>query len=321
MTTGWKRRKLDYLIFLINIWSSPYHGKSDYYFLENRRLLAYLHQSASQAILDWAKSVHLLPGVVTVLHTFGSKLNFNCHIHALYSLGGVDLKTGQFKNYEFIPAESIKSRFKTILLHKLRREFVSGKLVISPAMRQVWFKEFGTTIFFEVQNKLWAKEWYVYIGEKLDNATHTVAYVGRYAKRPCLSEAKIIAYDRDADIVSFRYQDKLAGEERILDFSVNDFIGSLIRHIPEKYFNMIRYYGMYANVVKEKVTAILAQRLIFLYGRVYLLFEPNIRTWRQRVVEATDLDPLVCPKCRREMTLIEIAYRIRDGTWKTKFIF
>jgi len=187
-------------------------------------------------------------------------------------------------------------------------------------MRAIWFKKFGTTLFFEVQNKLWAKDWYVYIGEKLDNATQTVAYVGRYAKRPCLSEAKIVAYDQDADIVSFRYQDKLLREERILDFSVNDFLGSLVRHIPEKYFNMIRYYGMYANVVKEKMTDILAKRLIYLYGRVYLLFEPHIRTWRQRVEEVTNLDPLACPHCRKEMILIEIAYRIRDGTWKTIFV-
>jgi len=258
--------------------------------------------------------------VVTVLHTFGSKLNFNCHIHALYSLGGVSLKTGQFKNYEFIPAESIKSRFKTILLHKLRREFVLGKLIISPALKQIWFKKFGTTVFFDVQNKLWNKEWYVYVGEKLDNATHTVAYVGRYAKRPCLSEAKIIGYDKDADIVSFEYRDKLSGEDKILDFSVNEFIGSLVQHIPEKYFNMIRYYGMYANVVKEKVTNILAKRLIYLYGRVYLLFEPNIKTWRQRVMEATNFDPLACPRCQKEMLLIEIAYRIRDGTWKIIFV-
>ena len=290
-------------------------------FQENRQLLSYLHQSVGQAILDWAKSVHLLPGVVTVLHTFGAKLNFNCHIHVLYSLGGVDLKTGQFKNYEFIPAESVKVRFKTILLHRLRREFMAKKLVISPALRDIWFKGFGTTIFFDVQNKLWAKGWYAWIGEKLDNATHAVGYIGRYAKRPCLSEAKIIGYDQRADIVSFCYQDKLLKEEKVLDLAVNEFMGLLVRHIPEKYFNMIRYYGMYANVAKEKITRLLADRLIYLYGRVYLLFEPQLKTWRQRIYETTNYDPLVCPECQKEMLLIEITYRIRDGTWKTKLVY
>jgi len=254
---------------------------------------------------------------VTVLHTFGSKLNFNCHIHALYSLGGVCLKTGQFKEYSFIPACSLKSRFKTILLSKLRKEFMLGNIYLSPVLRNNWEKKFKTNVFYEVQNRLWDKEWYLWVGEKLESATHTVKYVGRYAKRPCLSEAKINFYDKELAIVGFNYKDKLTKENQSLEFSVDEFIGALVRHVPEKVFNMIRYYGMYSNVLKWKMLKILAKRLIYLYGKVYLLFEPNILTWRERVKNSTNCDPLFCQKCRKDMTLIEIAYRIRDGTWKS----
>jgi len=286
-------------------------------FLENRYLLSMLHQSCGQAITDWANSVYLLPGVVTVLHTFGAKLNFNCHIHALYSLGGVGLKTGNFKEASFVPAESLKARFKTILLHKLRREFVTGKLYISPSLKNIWRQKFGTDVFYNVQNKIWDKSWYLWIGERLDSATHTVAYVGRYAKRPCLSEAKIIAYEKELNLVRFSYRDKLTKEDVSLDLTIFEFIGALVRHIPEKGFNMIRYYGMYANVLKWRILKILADRLIYLYGQVYLLFEPKIMSWRERVKKATTIDPLYCKHCERDMTLIEIAYRTRDGTWKS----
>ncbi len=289
-------------------------------FLENRKLLSLLHQSAGQAITDWAKTVHLLPGVVTVLHTFGSKLNFNCHIHALYSLGGVSLKTGQFKEYSFIPALSIKMRFKTILLSKLRKEFMLSKIYISPNLKTIWRKKFNTDVFYEVQSKLWQKEWYLWVGEKLDNATHTVVYVGRYAKRPCLSETKINFYDKELAIVGFDYKDKLTKENQSLELSVDEFIGALVRHVPEKGFNMIRYYGMYSNVLKFKILKILAERLIYLYGQVYLLFEPNILSWRQRVKDSAGCDPLFCQKCKKDMMLIEIAYRIRDGTWKSVLV-
>ena len=119
-------------------------------FLENRHLLSLLHKSCGQAISDWTNSVYLLPGIVTVLHTFGSKLNFNCHIHALCSLGGIDLKTAKFKEYGFIPAISLKSRFKTILLSKLRKEYVSSKLYISHALKTIWRKRFKTESFYEV---------------------------------------------------------------------------------------------------------------------------------------------------------------------------
>ena len=290
-------------------------------FLENRHLLSLLHQSCGQAIIDWAKTVHLLPGVVTVLHTFGSKLNFNCHIHSIYSLGGVGLKQGNFKEYSFIPALSLKSRFKTILLHKLRQEFIQHKLYISPNLKTIWRKNFGTDIFYEVQNILWKKEWYLWVGEELNNVNHAVSYIGRYAKRPCLSEAKIIAYEKELNLVRFSYRDKLTKENTSLSLTTHEFIGALIRHVPEKGFNMIRYYGMYANVCKQKTLTILAKRLIYLYGRVYLLFEPNILSWRKRVKETTGLDPLHCQGCNRNMLLIEITYRIRDGTWKTVPIY
>ena len=290
-------------------------------FLENRHLLSLLHQSCGQAIIDWAKTVHLLPGVVTVLHTFGSKLNFNCHIHSIYSLGGVGLKQGNFKEYSFIPALSLKSRFKTILLHKLRQEFIQHKLYISPNLKTIWRKNFGTDVFYEVQNILWEKEWYLCVGEELNNVNYAVSYIGRYAKRPCLSEAKIIAYEKELNLVRFSYRDKLTKENTSLSLTTHEFIGALIRHVPEKGFNMIRYYGMYANVCKQKTLTILAKRLIYLYGRVYLLFEPNILSWRKRVKETTGLDPLHCQGCNRNMLLIEITYRIRDGTWKTVPIY
>lgn len=283
-------------------------------FLENRHLLSLLHKSCGQAISDWTNSVYLLPGIVTVLHTFGSKLNFNCHIHALCSLGGINLKTAKFKEYGFIPAISLKSRFKTILLSKLRKEYVSSKLYISHALKTIWRKRFKTESFYEVQNKLWEKDWYLWIGEELNNATHAVKYVGRYAKRPCLSEAKIIFYEKENNLISFTYHDKLTQEDQIMDMTINEFIGALIRHIPEKGFNMIRYYGMYANVLKWKILKILAKRLIYLYGRVYLTFEPQIRTWRDRIKDMTNIDPLFCQKCHKYLTLVQINYRIRDGT-------
>jgi hypothetical protein len=289
-------------------------------FMKNRHLLSLLHRAAGQAISDWAETVNFLPGIVSVLHTFGAKLNFNCHIHVLCSLGGVDLKNYKFKEYKFIAIESVKSRFKTILLGMLRQEYAAEKIKIDSDIKKVWLKTYHTTVFFEVQNKLWEKEWYAWVGEELSNASHSVAYVGRYAKRPCLSEAKITEYDQDNKLVRFSYKDKISKEEKEMEVSREEFINLLVKHIPDKYFNMIRYYGMYSNVKKEKVLTILAKWLIYLYGRVYLLFEPNVLTWRERIKDIAGKDPLLCRRCQKEMELTEIVYRIRDGTWKMVYV-
>lgn len=305
---------------LINILFSPSLPNFGYFFASNRRLLKHLFAASSQAVLDWSQAGHFMPGIVTVLHTFGSKLNFNCHIHMLITLGGVDYRTCKFKFINFIAAKAIKSRFKTILLSRLRREFVNDSPTIPDYVKNEWEREFGSSDFFVVQNKLWDKDWYLYVGEKLDNVDFTVKYIGRYAKRPCLSEAKITYYSKREDIVKFSYHDKITNEDKIISYSIDAFLGLLFRHIPEKHFHMIRYSGIYANARKRKVFKLICDQINALFGLANLLFEAaksKSKSWRIRILEATGVDPLKCKNCGITMSLTEIHYRIRDGTMKT----
>jgi len=153
--------------------------------------------------------------------------------------------------------------------------------------------------------------WYVNVGERLSNSDYTVRYIGRYAKRPSISEAKIVFYD--GIDVEFEHKDKRTGRVVRESLSVDEFIGRIIRHIPDKHFRMIRYYGVYSNRGGEKYV-----KLKKLVGEKYgsdFRFENFVaRTWRERVIEATNIDPLMCPKCKIQMDLVEVAYRARDGT-------
>jgi hypothetical protein len=276
-----------------------------------------LFKSASQAVLDWAETKHFLPGIVAVLHTFGSKLNFNCHIHMLYTLGGLNARTRQWTPRDFIPCQSLKARFKTVLLHRLRQEFAAANVRVPQYVKNEWLKKYNTAIFYNIQNQLYHSNWYVYIGEKLDNVNLTVGYIGRYAKRPAIAETRITYYSQINNIVKFTYRDKITSENKIFTAPINIFLGLLVRHIPEKHFHMIRYYGLYANARKKRMFALIAQQLIALFGLANLLFGVSKKTWRQRIIELTGNDPLKCPKCNITMQLAIVHYRIRDGTFKT----
>ncbi len=292
-------------------------------FASNRHLLKHLFTASSRAVLDYFLKKHSLPGIVAVLHTFGSKLNFNCHIHILVSLGGLNSKTADFKNNDFIAIESLKSRFKTILLSLLRKEFVNNNVNLPNWVREDWKSKFNSLSFYLIQNKLWRSNWYLYLGEKLDNINLTVSYIGRYAKRPSLSETRIIYYSKKEDIVKFTYRDKISGDDKMLATTINVFMGLLVRHIPEKGFHLIRYYGLYANAIKNKMFDLIASKLIALYGTARLIFDSIVsktKSWRERVKESTGLDPLKCQKCDQDMILIKIHYRIRDGTKKTYYL-
>ena len=297
------------------MWSSQFLKNCGCCFAANRSLLKLLFKSASQAILDWAQTENFRPGVVTVLHTFGSDLKFNCHIHALYTLGGIDTRTGCWRSREYLSAKSIKQRFKTIFLSGLRQARTT--LVIPPGVRQIWLAKFKTTNLYHVQNQLWKMEWFNWVGEKLDNADFTTKYIGRYAKRPCLSEAKIKYYSKREFITVFEYKDKITKEFVQKEINPISLIGRLVRHIPEKNFHMIRYYGAYSNPCRNKIFLQLSQHLIAAFGVARLLFEPNYLTWRQRIEKSTGSDPLSCPNCGKSMLISLIVYRTRDGTMKT----
>jgi hypothetical protein len=272
-----------------------------------------LFQAIAEVANGWCKENGFMPGFCLILHTFGCTLNFHPHIHMLFSCGGID-KNGKWKQPDFLPYYPWKSRFRAILVRMLREWAKEKTLTIPQSIISFWQKKNGVSDLFSVLRILFSVTWYVNIGEKLDNADYTVRYIGRYAKRPSISEAKITEYD--GEYVTFEYKDKITREYTHIRLTANEFIGRLIRHIPEKGFRTIRYYGFYSNRTKEKREK-LRLALPKPYRGVFRFEETTEKTWRERIMEFTEKDPLVCPKCGDVMTLCEIVYRARDGTMRT----
>lgn len=307
------------------MWSFPRRRNCGSFFAANRKTLDFLFRATTGAIMDWCKNNGLLPGIVAVLHTFGGDLDFHPHIHILLTLGGLsendNFDFNIWQNCSFFPEKQLKSSFRYILLKNLQKLAKEKLLNIPQAIKQGWWKKLKTMKFYEVAQILWKIVWYVYIGEKLDNAVYTAKYIGRYAKRPCLSETNITDYDPIAKTVTFAYRDKIEKIDKQLVLSADEFIGRLVRHIPEKHFRLIRYYGIYANAVKNELMPLLLAQIAALYTIAKLMFAPKRKTWRELKIEATGIDPLVCPNCKVQMDLISIACRTRDGPLKTVYIF
>lgn len=91
--------------------------------------------------------------------------------------------------------------------------------------------------------------------------------------KPAISETKITYYSKSKNIVKFEYRDKTTNEHKTISLSVNNFIGLLIRHIPDKHFHMIRYYGIHTNARKNKIFEIISKQITALFGMANLLFE------------------------------------------------
>ncbi|VBB09331.1 transposase is801/is1294 [Lucifera butyrica] len=215
------------------------------------------------------------------MHTFGSRLNFNPHVHILVSMGGMK-ESGEWKTYDFIPFTMLRKQWQTAVLKFIRRSLNEEQKSKVQPLLQATYKEN-------------AEGFYVYAPKQRGKIQIQLKYIGRYMRRPAIGLNRIVNYDGER--VSFKYQDKTSGEEKLETVSVEEFIGRLIKHIPDEQFKLIRHYGIYSRRIKT-----LSKKLIVIWQktiRKWLVAAKRLvrRDWSERIKDHTGKDPMECPVC------------------------
>lgn len=256
-----------------------------WYFFRNeskKPLLDLLFKASAQTVLGWFKSRGLLPGITSVLHTFGKRLNYNTHIHMIVTAAGLGYNNkgkSFWKEIKFLPEKVLKKRWRAILLNLLSK-------YIDSSFKKMLFKI----------------NWYVHLGIRLVNPEATCKYIGRYTKRPVIAESRITDYD--GNFVTFFYEDRQNEfkKKEFCKLTCEEFIAALIQHIPQPQFKMIRYYGILANSVRKKY-----QKIVFKLLKQIKKISSWLR-WRGRQIKYKKIDPLICRICGQEMVLKELAF-------------
>jgi hypothetical protein len=266
--------------------------------LNRRLLLNALFKLAAQSITSWTKeNKNCIPGIISVLHTFGKDLVFNPHIHIVVSCGGLSLDHSKWIPISFFPEKVLKSRWKYNVISFIRSSFKNNLLSLAEPLKLL--KSYPA--FNSFLNMLYQKYiWYVHIGRNLSSLFFTVQYVGRYTKRPVIAETRISSFDGNS--VSFWFDEKNLHKKVFVTLSVEEFIKRIIRHIPDLNFKQIRYFGIFANRVKSKLCNIVLNLLNKKFAHPC-----NILSWRQRMSQQNGTDPLTCPNCK---TLMLLAYTV-----------
>ncbi len=263
------------------------------YFEHNPSLQKLLMDTAAKAILRIIgqfnpKKEDITAGLVVVLHPFGSDLKANFHIHILATEGGLT-KDNRWINMPYIDYTTIRKIWQYEILKALKRKLPNDPVLTSIIDWCYKNKVNGFTIFAKsrIQGKTKA----------------AVRYVGRYVRHPAISNRRIIDYD--GEYVTFSYKRDGKFYQRIL--RKFNFIRAVLKHIPEKHFKMVRYYGLYARNLKAKTHKIM-QALKRFTKKVILRF-----SWRENKTRYTGSDPLLCEVCGTKMELYTITYRDRAG--------
>ncbi len=275
--------------------------------LNGDKLHNILFRMSAQTVQEWfVKKYGLKIGIVSVLHTAGSDLKYHPHVHMIVSRGGMDKSKGV---YHFpLGSYLCKQRdlglvFRQKFNESLISSYIKGEIKTPSKVQTVL--ELRQWI-----NRQSSRPWIVNIEAPLSNIEAIIGYVGRYTKRACLSEYKLVG-EKDG-VISFvfnDYKNTPRGSkplQSIRSYKATEFLDKLLQHVPTKGYKMVRYYGLYNSAYlsslpidyRREEEEILALEEDYDWGEYEQLRKVYLRSGR--------LDPLYCGYCKKERELIYI---------------
>ena len=254
----------------------------------DRQRLKILPKCAARAVTSWMHSLNkkeeFTPGIVTVIHTFGRDLKWNPHVHMMVTEGGKGNIT-EWRHIRHISYESLRKRWQKILLDEIIK--ISGNTKEMKLLKNKLYKEKD-------------KGFYVHAKTEIKSAKIAAKYVGRYVGRPAIAESRILKYD--GKNVTYKYTRHEDNKVIVETVHVYEFIKRIIRHIPEKNFKMIRYFGIYSRRSKGKVN------FITMIDKRILSIRKSIANWENRILAIAGVDPCKCPNSNNKMSFHDIVY-------------
>lgn len=294
---------------------------------EKRSLLNAVFSAAAETLISFCKEQGFLPAITAVLHTFGSDLKRHIHIHFIVSAGGLKLsgkaeRYTRFNNRKMkdprakkrkvsvlvddpswmtwtkFPYKMLQKRYQALLIRHMKEQIQNDIHSNDPDPDLMVFSDPAVIkVFFDDLQKEYQNGFFVHITEERKDLKLTVAYVGRYARRPPLSELRIKDYT--GEMVTFEFKDyRDNGSKSLYTLKTIEFIRKLVRHIPPHYFNVIRHYGLLASRVKTTYKKI-TDRLLGKASGV-----KADQDWRERQTEFRGKDPLLCRICQKAMVFV-----------------
>lgn len=253
-------------------------------FLEDRKRLEFMFQAVNLTISSWFKKQYkkecYKPGFILVLHTFGRDDKWNVHIHCLYS--EIALGNNKSKKFDFIPFDMLRKRFQKVLLDLLEKDIGKEK-----------FRKMKSWVYQTTNNGFYVRA----KKNEFPDSKKAISYILRYCGRPCFAQYRIIDID-DNDYITFWYQRHEDEKYVVEKIHIFEWIARLIRHIPDRNFKTIRYYGIYASREHK-----LYNTCRLLIDKLKLPFYKSLTKWRNLMIITFNIDPLKCPNCGSTMKL------------------
>lgn len=248
------------------------------------------------------ENVGALPGMISVLHTFGSDMKYHLHVHCLITFGGIN-EQGKWRwpkrKKKLAGYRAICKRFREVFLKMLDKALARGEVIPRTDIEEVL-----TT----VENKRWNVK---HLHPTIDLGV-LENYLARYINRIAVSKSRFeyLAEQKTVNLIYKDYRNQKGDEaapKRVKRIKPLVAIDQFLMHLLPAYFQKSRYYGMHASATMKKYKDSIDKKLQNNTDSIIALF---------RLLKAIlKLAPHSCEKCQ------SCNYEIRNIKKEENWIF
>ena len=267
-----------------------------------------LMRSAWKTIKQVSKedaNIGALPGMISVLHTFGSDMKYHVHVHCLVTFGGLTEK-GEWKypkrKYKIARYRQLCGVYRSVFLKSLKRLFEKKELDYHLS-------------YEELTKELSKKRWVVHNTRPTIDTKVLEEYLAKYINRVAITNSRL-QYAKTQKKVFLIYNDykrQKSGEAapkamRQLDPLMA--IHQIMQHVLPPYFQKSRRYGLHSPATKKRLSEVMPDK-IKRNGQ-------TIRTLLEILTQLLKQQPYKCANC--QSTEYDIEEIKPDKSWICQYI-
>lgn len=227
-----------------------------------------------------SKSQGFMPGMTSVLHTFGSDLKYHIHVHALVSYGGL--------------TDDLEWRYPLTKnkLEKYRRICLIYKKIFLKEIEKLKSQLLYHIDLDSVLSKVANSRWVVHSTYPSMDTNNIENYLARYINRIAISPSRL-QYLNNINEVHIQYNDYKnqqtlkAAPKLIKVLNPLDAIEQILQHNIPVHFQKSRSYGLHnkCNLIQQQIPKAIQRN-----GQ-------TIRTILEIITQLLKLDKLKCTNC------------------------
>jgi len=227
------------------------------------------------------------PGMIAVLHTWGSDMKYHVHIHCLVTFGGIDQENKWVKPKRKKTVCSYKEMAKTYretFMKNMKKEYENKTI------------EYRNSYSY-YEEILKDKRWVINQQPPQIDTTILEEYLSRYICRSAISPSRLeyVKEKKEVNISFKEYKKQIKGKPAPIGIRKVDplvAIGMILQHKLPAYFHRNRYYGLHATCHRKKISELIPKAIQRNDQWIKHLFELLTILWN---LEEKEIDS--CPNC------------------------